>query len=170
MILTGNEIARQVELGNITISPFASECLNPNSYNYSLGHLIRSIPPQIAAGLSTSAGPVEEIPSSGMQLLPGQLYLSHTKEVIGSTHFVISLIGRSSVGRLGLFVQISADMGNLGAAHSWTLELTCTQPIVVYPNMIIGQISFWTPAGAVSLYQGEYTSHSNPTPNLREVQ
>lgn len=54
----------------------------------------------------------------------------------------MSLIGRSSTGRLGLFLQVSADLGHTGAEHKWTLELVAAKPIKIYPNMIIGQISF----------------------------
>ena len=112
---------------------------------------------------------MEEISPSGMLLMPGQLYLANTREIIGSKRFVVSLIGRSSVGRLGLFVQLSADMGNLGAAHQWTLELTCAQPVVIYPNMTIGQISFWQTTGSIALYAGCYTDHCEPTPALGEI-
>ena len=37
MILTGSEIKRNVELGNINIEPFNEKQINPNSYNYRLG-------------------------------------------------------------------------------------------------------------------------------------
>ena len=58
-----------------------------------------------------------------------------------------SLIGRSSVGRLGLFLQITADLGHLGKAHCWTLELKVVQSLIVYPHMKIGQVSFWQVTG-----------------------
>ena len=71
-----------------------------------------------------------------------------------------SLIGRSSVGRLGLFLQITADLGQLGAKHSWTLELKVVQPLIVYPMMKIGQVSFWVPEGEFSDYDGKYAKYS----------
>ncbi len=37
MILTGIEIDKQVKLGNITIDPYDTVHLNPNSYNFHLG-------------------------------------------------------------------------------------------------------------------------------------
>ena len=36
MILTGNEIAKQHNLGKIIIDPFNIKNVNPNSYNYHL--------------------------------------------------------------------------------------------------------------------------------------
>ncbi len=163
MILTGPEISRQVELGNIIIQPFSLDQLNPNSYNYRLGSLIAPLDERTAA-----AAPSIQIPKSGFCLQPRRVYLAHTVEMIGSDRFVTSLIGRSSVGRLGLFLQISADLGNLGPAHSWTLELTVVQPLVIYPGMIIGQVSFWRPHGTVEPYRGFYTGHSEPVGCLDE--
>ena len=104
----------------------------------------------------------EVIPKEGIKLEPQRLYLANTYETIGSKEYVTSLIGRSSVGRLGLFLQISADLGNLGDAHKWTLELTCVQPIIIYPYMIIGQVSFWLPEGKINLYAGEYNKYNVP--------
>jgi dCTP deaminase len=114
-----------------------------------------------------------EIPETGYVLQPGRLYLGHTYERIGSTHFVPSLIGRSSLGRLGLFLQITADLGHLGTYHKWTLEMTVVQPLRIYPKMRIGQVSFWEPQGvpalAVASYAGlpgNYAQFSNSTPSL----
>jgi dCTP deaminase len=164
MILTGPEISRQVKRGNIVIRPFRHEQVNPNSYNYHLGPMLTPLHGFGAAAPSASLS----IPKGGFCLQPRTVYLAKTAEVIGSEHFVTSLIGRSSVGRLGLFVQISADLGNLGPAHSWTLELTVVQPLVVYPGMIIGQVSFWRPSGTIEPYRGFYTRYCEPMGCLDE--
>jgi dCTP deaminase len=159
MILTGSEITRQVRQGRITITPFSTEQVNPNSYNYRLGEWIT-----VCRGNTGDGGsPVIRIPDQGFLLMPRQLYLGHTAEKIGSRAFVTSLIGRSSMGRLGLFLQISADLGNLGPAHSWTLELFVVQPLRIYAGMKIGQVSFWRPTGTIELYSGSYTDYSMPT-------
>ena len=72
-------------------------------------------------------------------------------------HFVPSLIGKSSLGRLGLFLQITADLGNLGAIHKWTLELKAVQPVKIYPLMRIGQVTFWDTQGDKNMrYDGKY--------------
>ncbi|OJH35768.1 dCTP deaminase domain-containing protein [Cystobacter ferrugineus] len=52
-------------------------------------------------------------PPEGFLLQPGRVYLGSTQEVIGTDTYVPSLIGRSSLGRLGLFLQITADLGHL---------------------------------------------------------
>lgn len=74
----------------------------------------------------------------------------------------MSLIGRSSTGRLGLFLQVSADLGHTGSVHKWTLELVTAKPFRVYPGMITGQISFWLNYGDASLYEGGYSAYSCP--------
>ena len=162
MILTGSEITRRVRLGQITIDPFDARQVNPNSYNYRLGRRVKCAPRQTIDPADELRWSHVDIPNSGMLLEPGQLYLGHTLERIGSSEFVTSLIGRSSVGRLGLFLQISADLGQLGAIHCWTLEMNVVQPLRLYPEMIIGQVSFWVPDGKVDPYRGVYGESSLP--------
>lgn len=163
MILTGSEITRQVQNKKISIIPFAEKNVNPNSYNYRLGNSLLEI---INFPIDTKNPPKSKqikFASDGYVLKPGRLYLANTYEVIGSHHYVTSLIGRSSVGRLGLFVQITADLGNLGPAHSWTLELKVVQPLRIYPQMSIGQVTFWQPKGEINfLYDGKYSLYSKP--------
>lgn len=167
MILTREAIRRSVAAGSITIQPFDEALLNPNSYNYRLGPYVKVAPVGTLDPLSPTDWPEIEIPEEGMVLEPGRLYLGHTLERIGSRMFVTSLIGRSSIGRLGLFLQISADLGHQGAIHSWTLELAAVQPIRVYPGMRIGQVSFWVPAGEATEYRGRYGGESKPREYIR---
>jgi dCTP deaminase len=167
MILSRGEIDRRVREGSITISPYRVEQLNPTSYSYRLGLEIGE-PDAANSGKEEGAG-VVQIPAIGMVLQPGRLYLSHTYEVIGSRECVVTLMGRPAIGRLGLFVQLSADLGNIGDAHSWTLELTCVQPVMIYPRMLIGELSFWETSGERSFYSGPYTRFSRPTGNVRDL-
>jgi dCTP deaminase len=68
-----------------------------------------------------------------------------------------------------LFVQLSADLGNVGDAHLWTLELTCVQPVKIYPRMLIGELTFWETRGELAFYSGPYTRFSRPTGNMRDL-
>lgn len=163
MILTGKEIQRKIEEGEINIFPFDERKINPNSYNYHLDNKLSIVPPELSRGESKNTH--EEfiyIPKEGYVLEPNKIYLGNTLEVIGSHKYVTSLIGRSSLGRLGLFLQISADLGNLGPAHKWTLEIVCVQPIRIYPYMVIGQVSFWEPQGNIDTYKGKYADFDDP--------
>ncbi len=163
MILTGSSIKKFVAQGRIVIEPFSDELINPNSYNYRLGNTIVEFESDILEPSEKPKTKTIVLSDDGYILKPGKLYLASTYEKIGSDSFVTSLIGRSSVGRLGIFVQITADLGNLGAKHHWTLELSVVQPIRIYPRMRIGQVSFWTTQGTISsLYNGKYAQHAMP--------
>ncbi|SCG54010.1 dCTP deaminase [Micromonospora halophytica] len=168
MILTGSAITEAVTRGDIVVDPFDEARVNPNSYNYRLGPEIY----RVRSGHEDGGGPQRERlePTNGRFLLrKGWFYLGHTLERIGSTRYVTSLIGRSSVGRLGLFVQLSADLGHCGAVHRWTLELLPALDIYVYPGQIIGQVSFWSVTGDVLPYQGWYGQHDHPMPSKLHV-
>lgn len=164
MILTGAEIAKQVQRGKIVIHPFDEAQLNPNSYNYHLDDIIYEAAEEVVDSKKPTKFIKHKIGAQGFLLHPKKLYLSCTEEVIGSSHCVVSLIGRSSVGRLGLFLQITADLGQLGNAHAWTLELTVVQPLRVYAGMTIGQVSFWNIDGEIQdLYTAGYSQMFLPT-------
>ncbi len=172
MILTGSEITENVQRGNISLEPFFDAFVNPNSYNYRLGDELLEV---LDAAIDTREQYRTRsitIPPDGYTLMPGRMYLGSTYEKIGSRQFVPSLIGRSSLGRLGLFLQITADLGHLGTNHHWTLELTCVQPLRVYPFMKIGQVSFWKPEGLELLQeryqeiQNNYSGYSLPQPAI----
>jgi dCTP deaminase len=159
MILTGTEIVKMRAERRLLIEPFVTEHINPNSYNYRLG-------PKL--GVPVLDGDVRrfdyiEIPEDGFQIEPHTMYLGHTYEKLGSNTFAMRLIGRSSMGRLGLFLQVSADLGHTGSAHQWTLEIVSAKPIILYPLMRIGQISFWQNMGTPELYLAGYSAHNDPT-------
>ena len=63
-----------------------------------------------------------------------------------------------------MFLQVSADLGNLGAIHCWTLEIKVVQALRIYANMIAGQVSFWKARGKVCLYSGRYDEFNCAAP------
>lgn len=154
MILTGSEIEKEVKKSNIIIIPFNKNQINPNSYNYRIGNEIII--------LSENKNKKKRIPKKGFILKPHRIYLANTYETLGSEKYAMSLIGRSSLGRLGLFLQISANLGHTGSKHSWTLELVSAKPLRIYPHMIIGQISFWDNKGKVVHYRKGYSKYNKP--------
>lgn len=159
MILTGSKIKEEMKTGNIVIKPFSSEQINPNSYNYRLGPTIK-----VFDKFDGNKAVFKEIkiPKEGYVLEPKKMYLANTDEVIGSSKYAMSLIGKSSMGRYGLFLQVSANLGHTTSEHKWTLEIVAALPIKLYPGMIIGQVSFWKNFGTVKKYNGRYGYLSNP--------
>lgn len=166
MILTGNEIVRQVRLGRINIEPFDSRQVNPNSYNFRLGRRVKCYREEVLD--SRARNEVEEciIPDSGMVLQPDRIYLGHTEEVMGSDFYVPIIRARSSVARLGLFVHVTADLIDIGSHNQWTLQLHAVQPVRIVPRLEIGQVTFWTVEGNVTLYRGKYQGSRGPQESL----
>ncbi|MFZ2310187.1 MAG: deoxycytidine deaminase [Patescibacteria group bacterium] len=159
MILTGSKIKEEVAAGNIIIKPFSSEQVNPNSYNYRLGSTLKVFD---RFDGKRSIFKTIKIPKDGYVLKSKQMYLATTKEVIGSPKYAMSLIGRSSVGRCGLFLQCAANLGHTTSKHKWTLEIVAVLPIKLYPGMVIGQVSFWKNLGVVQEYNGKYGFLNHP--------
>jgi dCTP deaminase len=83
-----------------------------------------------------------EIPEEGIILQPGKLYIASTNEYTETWNAVPKIEGKSSIGRLGLFIHVTAGYGDVGFCGQWTLELVATVPLRIYPNMKICQISY----------------------------
>lgn len=162
MILTGSEILKNCEENKIVIDPFDISHLNPNSYNFTLGNKLLIYDDYILDAKKENTAREIEIPESGLTLAPGTVYLGFTKEVIGSEYFVPVIRGRSSIGRLGLFINITADLIDLGSIGQLTLQLNAVQPVTIYPGMQIGQVTFWTTCGEISKYNGRYQGSKGP--------
>lgn len=162
MILTGSEIQKNVKSGKIIIEPFDSSQINPNSYNFCLGKKVSVYKNYVLDSKQDNLVETIDIPSEGLKLLPNIIYLGHTEEIMGSNYFVPIIRGRSSTGRLGLFVHITADLIDIGSINQWTLQMHAVQPLIIYPGMQIGQVTFWKPKGEIVLYSGKYQGSRGP--------
>ena len=85
---------------------------------------------------------------------------------MGSNRYVPIIRGRSSTGRLGIFVDITADLIDLGSINQWTLQIHVVQAVRVYPGMLIGQVTFWQTYGRREQYKGKYGLHRSPVPSM----
>ncbi|MBF6228516.1 dCTP deaminase [Nocardia abscessus] len=162
MILTGSEIESQVAQGRITIDPFEPEQLNPNSYNFRLGDVLKVYSETILDVRKPNSVKTIYLPEEGMILQPDRVYLGSTVEVMGSDHYVPIIRARSGVARLGLFIHITADLIDIGSVNQWTLQLHAVQPLRIYPGMLLGQVTFWRTEGPVTLYSGKYQGSLGP--------
>lgn len=152
MILTGLQIEKEWRNGRIEITPFDKKKLNPNSYNLTLENelwVYKDRPLDMKKANSLS--PVE-FPSTGTLLKPNRVYLARTKERTKTDYYAPMIEGRSSIGRLGIFIHVTAGFGDVGFDGFWTLELHCIEPVVIYPNIEIAQIYFHTIDGDVTKY------------------
>lgn len=166
MILTGNEIINQIDLGRIEITPFNISQVNPNSYNFRLGNKIKYYVNEVLDPKVKQEVEEVQIDQSGLLLKPGRIYLGHTSEVMGSDYYVPIVKGRSSTARLGLFVHVTADIIDIGSHNQWTLQMYAVQPVRVYVGMLIGQVTFWMVQGEIALYSGKYQGTMGPKESL----
>ena len=165
MILTGNEIEKQHDLGSIIIEPFSREQLNPNSYDLRLGNTLLIYDESELSPKKNNLYHIETIPEEGYVLKKGCFYLASSVEKIGGTQFVPLIHAKSGIARLGLFVHITADLIDIGSVGTTTFQLFPTLDIRVFPNMKIGQVSFWTVKGDIELYHGKYQGSIGPQPS-----
>jgi len=173
MILSGNEIRKQIELGNITVDPFDNATINPASIDLTLGHEVAvyedftSIDPPGLGGQTlqplTKTTPLDTKkpsklrkwiidPEDGWIINPGIGYLMHTAEKVHTDKFVPVLDGKSSIGRLFVQVHFTAGYGDAGFFGQYTLEVSSLFPVRVYPGMRICQMRFVAIQGEVTLY------------------
>ncbi|MDR3550802.1 MAG: hypothetical protein P4L31_05270, partial [Candidatus Babeliales bacterium] len=113
VILSGKEIKKRLGKG-ILIDPFNEAQVGPNSYNLRLHHDIVMYDVEELDMKKSHATKSLIIPEEGLLLQPGKLYLGRTIEYTETDGLVPMLEGRSSVGRLGLFIHITAGFGDVG--------------------------------------------------------
>ena len=172
MILSGREIMREMGRG-IIIEPFDKRRVNPNSYNLSLHNELLVYTHEVLDMRTPNDARTITIPPEGLLLTPGRLYLGRTAEYTKTESYVPMLEGRSSTGRLGLCIHVTAGFGDIGFAGYWTLEIFCIQPVRIYPGVEICQIYYHTISGDYDLYSnGKYQNNTGIQPSLmyREFQ
>ena len=166
MLLSGEEIKKNLGK-DIIIEPFRPSQLNPNSYNLRLSNELLVYDTDTLD--MKAKNPVKHltITESGLLLEANQLYRGRTVEYTKTDRFVPMLEGRSSVGRLGLFIHVTAGFGDVGFAGYWTLEMFCIHPIVIYPNVEICQIYYHTILGDYEKYEsGKYQNNTGVQPSM----
>lgn len=166
MILSGKEIHKHIG-GKIVIEPFDEKKLNPNSYNLTLADELLVYDQPVLDMKRPNPTSRLTIPEEGMVLQPHRLYLGRTEEYTRTEGYVPMLEGRSSTGRLGLFIHVTAGFGDVGFAGYWTLEIFCVQPIRIYPYVEICQIYYHDIDGEYEPYRsGKYQHNTGIQPSL----
>ena len=166
MILSGKEIESRIN-DEIIIDPFDKNRINHNSYNLSLHNELIMYKNSLLDMRKDNEVEKLKIPSNGLVLEANRLYLGRTVEYTETKNLVPMLEGRSSIGRLGLFVHVTAGFGDVGFKGFWTLEIFCIQPIKIYPNVEICQVYYHTLEGSHDNYNtGKYQDNQGIQPSL----
>ena len=165
MISTDKQILAELENGNTRIEPFRNDSLGTNSYDVHLGSHLAVYKDKVLD--AKKHNPIEylEIPEEGFVLQPGVLYLGVTEEYTETHNHVPFLEGKSSTGRLGICIHVTAGKGDVGFCNTWTLEITVVHPVRVYVGMPIGQLIYHTIEGEVinPYNQKENAKYTNRT-------
>ena len=154
MILSGKEIESRIDK-DIIIEPFDKKRINPNSYNLSLHNELLIYKDSTLDMKKDNEVEKLTIPSDGLVLETNRLYLGRTVEYTETKNLVPMLEGRSSIGRLGLFVHVTAGFGDVGFKGFWTLEIFCIQPVKIYPSVEICQVYYHTVEGKIKNYSSQ---------------
>ncbi len=166
MILTGSEIAKRLK-SDIIIEPYQPDLLNPNSYNLRLHDELLVYRERTLDMKRPTATKRLHIPQEGLLLKPGRLYLGRTREYTETHNLVPMLEGRSSIGRLGISVHITAGFGDIGFCGYWTLEIHTLHPVRIYPGVAVCQIFYHTIVGEIVEYSSDkYQKNSGIQPSF----
>ena len=158
MVLSDTAILEAIHAGQIVIDPFDIDCLGSNSYDVHLSKYLAVYNDEILDAARHNSIRYFDIPPEGFVMLPGRFYLGSTLEYTETHGMYPELNGKSSTGRLGISIHLTAGNGDVGYSNYWTLEFSVMQPVRVYAGMPIGQILYHTVLGKV---QNVYTKKDN---------
>lgn len=164
MILSDKKILEALASGEIVIEPFRPESLGTNSYDVHLGKHLAVYKERVLDAKKHNQVEHFDIPEEGFVLQPGTLYLGVTEEYTETHGAVPFLEGKSSIGRLGIDIHATAGKGDVGFSNTWTLEISCVQPVRVYAGMPIGQLIYFAVEGEIENY---YNRKQNAKYNQR---
>lgn len=151
MILSDRDIEKAMRAGDIIVDPYTEKMLQPASIDLHLdNHFLifdtnanfvidpkKPIDPMMQEIVITDERP--------FVLHPGEFALAMIHETTGvSDKYVGRLEGKSSIGRMGLLIHVTAGFLDPGNTLKMTLELhnVANLPILLYHKMPIAQIAF----------------------------
>ena len=167
MILSDRTIQKLLEEGTLEISPLERRQIQPASVVVRLGNTF-SIVEDSSAGIITLDHEIhyKTLTTGTYLLLPGQFVLATTMEYIRlPDHLTAFVEGRSSLGRMGLFIQ-NAGWVDPGFEGEITLELFNANrcAIELKAGRRVGQLVFAEMDGrALAPYRGKYQGQRGST-------
>ncbi len=167
MILSDTSINKMISAGELKISPFNESQIQAASYDIRLGNTF-SIVKDTPTGIISIDSEIEytTLECDTYLLLPGQFVLATTMEYFSLSENLTAFVeGRSSLGRMGLFVQ-NAGWVDPGFEGEVTLELynANRHAIELKAGRRIGQLVFSkTLDPATNPYKGKYVGQKGAT-------
>lgn len=153
MILSDKDIKQAIDRGDIIIDPFDLKNLQPASVDLHLDRFFLAFdseqknPIDPKKPLEDRMKEIEIDEHHPLVLRPDDFVLGLIYEKTGvSSRHVARLEGKSSIGRMGLLIHVTAGFLDPGNSLKMTLELhnTTNIPILLYYKMPIAQMAFET--------------------------
>lgn len=149
MILSDRSLRERLAFGSIKIEPYDETLIQPSSIDVRLDDRFICFINDGVIDVKKSSDRFTYSVSAGnsnpFRLEPGQFALGSTLESVTVPDDLVGRIeGKSSLGRLGLLIHATAGFVDAGWTGQLTLEFSNVSPlpILLYPGMKIGQISF----------------------------
>ena len=167
MILSDRTIIKMLENGTLSIEPLERGQIQPASVDIRLGNTF-SIVEDSSTGVITLENEItyKKIQTDTYVLLPGQFILATTMEYFMLPNNLTAFVeGRSSLGRLGLFIQ-NAGWVDPGFRGEITLELFNANrcAIELRAGRRVGQLVFSVMDDiALNPYNGKYQGQRGAT-------
>jgi dCTP deaminase len=176
MVLSDRNILRRIENGSIVVDPFEEENIEPASLDLRLGNDFKVVEEdfmgRVDVGADTIDGLSYEEVEEQIMVYPEQFVLATTKEKISLPSDVVAeVLGRSSLGRLGISVHQTAGFIDPGFEGQITLEISNhgPAPVTLREGARICQIVFsklLSPAMEPYGHEGsQYQNQSGATPS-----
>jgi len=170
-VLVDKDIREALRRDDLIIIPFSEHALGTNSYDVHLARRLLTYkpvyelvkrpmmdeyyggPPSQMKEVAPLDCKVERdvvehiIGPEGFVLKPGTLYLGVTREFTVTKKHLPYLEGKSSIGRYGLSIHVTAGKGDIGFRGHWTMEMHVIEPLRVYAGMPIGQLIYHEATG-----------------------
>ncbi len=165
MVLSDQTIQSLLNNASMKIQPLGTKQIQPASVDLRLGnHFLKAMPNEDNCFNIAQAMAYEEIIAERMTIPPKSFLLATTKEYIELPNFLTAFVeGRSSIGRMGLFIQ-NAGWVDPGFAGQITLELFNANDIavVIEEGIRICQLVFVkTDLPVANAYNGKYKYQKN---------
>ena len=175
MILTDKHILQRIDDQSIIIEPKpTTEQIQPASIDLRLGNeFLQPHLDTIPVDIKNNSQRFETIQCNVLNLPPKSFVLGTTKERVKIPSDLIGRVeGRSSVGRLGVAIHVTAGFIDCGFEGQITLEIAnlSNNTIMLYEDMRICQIVFEELKGEPNKIYGEagnkYQGQTGATPSL----
>jgi len=163
MIISKENIKKEIKRGNIKISPFNKKNLGPASYDLSVGNEFRVFNSFNKSHQYDFKKLTRKIRTNKIILKPNEFVLGITSEKIKLPDNICAwLTGRSSFARLGLIIDTTAPFIQPGIDNKQVFELknVSPNPIMIKKGMKIAQIIFQRMEGKAK-YKGRYKKQTS---------